>query len=407
MEQQIIDFIHGYVRIRISGTSCDRFLNLCAFHEICLWNLLPVDGGFEAFVARTDFFRLKDIVKKSHTHILITKRYGLPFFIHKYRGRWACMTGAAAAGFLMFWLSAHIWNISIDGNLSQTDDVILEYLENEGISHGMWKNQIDTLELSDQIRNYFSGFSWVSAELKGTRLIIYVKEGILKEDEEPSRQEMIAENGIAASKAGTVLSLYVRRGLSAVAVGDTVEAGDLLVSGEIPVYNDDGDIISWQSVYADADILLRTETEYYKELDYETTLKYYTGREKIRYGLCICGKFFSLPVIDFLYDFCDTTCEITQVKLSENYYLPIYYYKYTAREYENLKYSLTKEQAKSILESDLLEFEQNLEEKGVQIFQNDVTITLYENTAVADGVLITDENATVRTEEMITELQEE
>ncbi|MCD7834993.1 MAG: sporulation protein YqfD [Lachnospiraceae bacterium] len=397
MEQHFFDFMCGYVRIRISGEACDRFLNLCAYHGIRLWGLLPVDGACEAFVSKKDFFRLKAFVRKSHTRIRLAGRYGFPFFVHRYRSRWACVFGALAAAVFMAWLSAHVWNIRIEGNLSQTDDMIFEYLKNEGISHGMWKNRIDTQELSEQIRMYFTQFSWVSANLEGTRLIIYVKEGTA--DGQTDKAVSASGSGIAAAKAGTVVSVFVRKGCAAVAAGDTVEAGDLLVSGRIPIYSDEGEILSWQQVNADADILLRTETDYYEELAFETTLKYYTGREKTRYLFRAGGVSFALPGSWKEFALFDLTGEMTQAQLSDNFYLPVYFCKYTAKEYENLRYSYTEEQARQILESNLSDFVENLEEKGVQIFQNNVTIDLYEKVAVARGTLITDESAVVSVDE--------
>lgn len=279
MEQRFFNFLHGYVRIRISGEACERFLNLCAYHGIRLWGLFPADDACETYVSRKDFFRLKTFVRKSHTRIRIAGRYGFPFFMHKYRSRWACVCGAFAAAVFMAWLSAHVWNISIEGNLSQTDDVVFEYLESEGVSHGMWKSQIDTQELSDQIRSYFTQFSWVSADLKGTRLMIYVREGNMSASAEEDVREPAA-SGIAAAKSGTVVSIFVRKGLAAVSAGDAVEAGEILVSGQIPVYNDEGEILSWQSINADADIILRTETDYYETLSLQTMRKNYTGRQK-------------------------------------------------------------------------------------------------------------------------------
>ncbi|MCD7884314.1 MAG: sporulation protein YqfD, partial [Lachnospiraceae bacterium] len=298
MEQRFIDFFRGYVRIRITGASYDRFLNICAYNEIRLWNLLPADHSYEAFVSKKDFWRLKEIVRKSHTRIRIVGRYGFPFFVHRYRARGACLAGAFAAILFMAWLSAHVWNISIEGNLSQTDDVILEYLQHEGISHGMWKNQVDTSLLSDQLRNYFTQFSWVSCELEGTCLTIYVKEGVsgtMMDSENSELQTEKSLNGIAAAKSGTVISIYVRKGQAAVLAGDAVEEGELLVSGLIPIYNDDGEVVATQEVTADADILLRTETAYYEELSYETAQKSYTGRRKERFFLRFCGAVFAMP----------------------------------------------------------------------------------------------------------------
>lgn len=262
----------------------------------------------------------------------------------------------------------------------------------------MWKNQVNTQELSDGIRNYFSRFSWVSAELKGTRLSIYVKEG-LPDEEEPDESENGTLSGIAAAKSGEIISIYVRKGIAAVAAGDVVEAGTLLVSGQIPIYSDDGEIISWQETTADADIVIRTETPYYEELEYETELKYYTGKEKVRHMLRVGGAFFSLPGNLTPYDSGDVTGEITQMKISENFYLPIWFYKYTIREYENLNYIISKEQACENLEDNLYSFIESLKKKGVQIFQNNVTIGTYEKSAVAQGILITDESAVTRVDE--------
>ncbi len=413
MKRRLLSFFHGYVRIRITGASCDRFLNLCAHRGIRLWRLTAVDGACEACLTKADFYCLKEIVHKSHTGIRITRRYGFPFFIYKYRRRGACLAGALCAVLLLAWLSAHIWSISIEGNSSQTDDVIFEYLEQEGVRQGIWKKQIDTQELSDGIRNYFSRFSWVSAELKGTRLTIFVREGTLSENTEQNATESTTENtegetvtdnkqtcsGIAAAKAGEVVSIYVRKGLAAAAMGDTVEAGDLLVSGRIPVYNDEGEIVSWQNVTADADVVLRTETSYYDELNYETIIKNYTGKEKVRYLLRLGETSFSLPGSLFCYDLCDITTKITQEKISENFYLPIWFYEYRIREYENLNIVISREETCENLRDNLSSFIEKLQEKGVQIFQNNVTIEACEKSAVAQGVLITDESAVMRVTE--------
>ncbi|MCD7955097.1 MAG: sporulation protein YqfD [Lachnospiraceae bacterium] len=457
MEQRFINFFLGYVRIRIMGTSYDRFLNICAFNGIRLWNLLPAENSYEAFVSRKDFWRLKEIVRKSHTRIRVVGRYGFPFFVHRYRARGASLAGAFAAVLLMAWLSAHVWNISIEGNLSQTDDVIFEYLQQEGVSHGMWKNQVDTSLLGDQLRNYFTQFSWVSCELEGTHLTIYVKEGEgitdsksgeeisgsqsekeisdsqsaeensdsqtgaelsglqkeagtsgSQEEADPEAEEMQAGQeevltGIAASKSGTVISIYVRKGQAAVLAGDSVEEGALLVSGQIPIYNDDGEIIDVREVAADADILLRTETSYFEELFFETEQKSYTGHQKERFSLRICDAVFSLSGRLLAFSLCDVTEKITQIKISDNFYLPVYLHKYTASEYEVLRYMRSEDQVKEILEENLEIFIKELQEKGVQIFENNVKIDLYDQSAIAEGTLITGESAVRRVAESVDE----
>ena len=87
MEQRILNYWSGCVQIQIVGNSYDRFLNLCAYHGIRLWNLRASGDSYTAYLSRRDFKKLKSIVKKSHVRVCITRMHGFPFFLHKYRKR--------------------------------------------------------------------------------------------------------------------------------------------------------------------------------------------------------------------------------------------------------------------------------------------------------------------------------
>lgn len=392
MEKGFINYLRGHVRIRIKGNSYDRFLNLCAFHGILLWDLRPCGEEYEANITVRDFKRLKEIVKKSHARVVITRRQGLPFFIHKYRRRKFYLAGIAFALLFMFWLSGHIWNITVDGNLSQSDDVIFEYLQTRGIWHGMLKSKVDCKDLAADIRNYFSDFAWVAAELQGTRLLIHVKEGVLGNASDMAGEEE-APSSLAAAKSGTVVSILVRAGRPLVEAGDTVEKGDLLVSGVLPIYNDSGELSARQYVASDADILLETQTAYRDVLELAVQEKRYTGREKSRWMLRIGDASFALPGSFGGYQQYEVLTQLTQLRLSANFYLPLYIQKYTVKEYEKQEVVYNKSQAEGILRSNFQYFTKNLEEKGVQIFENDVKIKWDEKTATAAGDLTTREAA--------------
>lgn len=87
------DFLAGYVRIQVSGDACERFFNLCAYHRLKLWRLLPEAEAYTACISVRDFRKLKALVKKSHVRLRITERHGLPF-----------LSGNIAGG--GFWYSA-------------------------------------------------------------------------------------------------------------------------------------------------------------------------------------------------------------------------------------------------------------------------------------------------------------
>ena len=47
MFEQLIWYLKGYVRIRITGYSPERFLNACRYKNIYIWDLKRVCGSYE------------------------------------------------------------------------------------------------------------------------------------------------------------------------------------------------------------------------------------------------------------------------------------------------------------------------------------------------------------------------
>ena len=59
------------------------------------------------------------------------------------------------------------------------------------------------------------------------------------------------------------MRIITRNGIPQVLPGDTCQAGDILVKGEIPLVNDSGETYDYSYVHADADIDLETTWYYY------------------------------------------------------------------------------------------------------------------------------------------------
>lgn len=73
-------YTRGYLRIRITGSGTERFINGCRHRNIRLWNLQVVNGAYEVNMFVCDFKKLKTILRKTGTKVTIVKRIGLPFF---------------------------------------------------------------------------------------------------------------------------------------------------------------------------------------------------------------------------------------------------------------------------------------------------------------------------------------
>lgn len=65
------------------------------------------------------------------------------------------------------------------------------------------------------------------------------------------------------------------------APGDICQAGDILVSGAVPVNNDNGETVRYEYVQADADIVVETERYYYDEFSMTHMVRTYSGETEV------------------------------------------------------------------------------------------------------------------------------
>ena len=63
----MIRFLRGYIKIRVSGYSPERFLNACSHKGICLWGLKPVRGAYEMYTDARSLKKMKAVLKKTGT----------------------------------------------------------------------------------------------------------------------------------------------------------------------------------------------------------------------------------------------------------------------------------------------------------------------------------------------------
>lgn len=167
-----------------------------------------------------------------------------------------------------------------------------------------------------------------------------------------------------------------------VKAGDTVEQGQVLVSGGVPVYDESQSIVDYQIYDADADIFIRTPIEYKCSMNSGYPVMIYTGNQ-VNTGFAQIGDYYidGLSLWDFvekhispkkdetLYE---TAMEKHQVVLLDNIYLPVYYGKIDRKEYYIKYFTYTDEEMKHKLSDNFEKFISGLQQKGVQIVEKNV-----------------------------------
>lgn len=382
---KLIRFLRGYLYVSLTGYAPERFLNLCSHRDLLLWNLRKTEQGYTFCISLPAFWQLKPALKKSGTRIRILGRYGLPFFMHKYRKHIFFIPGIVLGLALTIALTQFIWTVDISGNLGCTDQMILKYLKDEGIGYGSAKRSINCKEIQTMLRRQFDEISWVSARLSGTKLYLEIQEQINPGQDPMMQEEEPAD--LVADCDGIVVSIMTREGVPQVEEGDEVKKGDLLVSGAIPVHNDGGEVVSQNFVRSDADVWIETS------LPYEDTFANYryiyrpVGSSRFGFGI-------RFPKTDVVFSPVLTrkeewilTEEILDPVLGSSFSLPFPVIVQHWEKVEKQRAALSETEIQEIKEQHFLHYCEKLAENSIQILSNSVIIKQGKNDVTVQGTL--------------------
>lgn len=390
---RLLKYLRGYLRIEIQGFSPERFLNLCTGRKILLWNISKEDEKYYCNISIKNFLQLKQFAKKTQTHIHITEKHGLAFLLKNFRHRTCFFAGILLTACILTVLSFFIWDISISGNSRHSTEELLRFLESREIYPGKAKMKLDNEEIVRLLRTTFDDITWVSAKIKGTRLYIELREA--------TQQELTASlpdgdcSDLVAPTDGTIVKIVTRSGTPLVKKGESVSSGAILVSGRMDICNDEGKICAYQYCHADADIYLRYESVYQDSFSLLHEKALYTGKKRTHFVFSLAGKTFTLgrrvPFEKF-----DTTNKNYPLKLFSNFYLPLSVSKKTYCEYRTEVQKYTSKEALLLGKERFNNFCKNLQEKGVQIVENNVKIKCDGKNCFSAGTLILTEKVTTR-----------
>lgn len=382
----IVKYFQGFLLVRLSGYSPERFLNLCSNHNILIWNLNSRGEYYEFYISIKGFRKLKPLLKKTKTHLTILKRVGFPFFLYRYRKRKIFFLGIAGCVAFLLYLTTFIWLIDINGNSSITDETILAFLEEKNSAFGTKKEDIDCEKLEEDIRSRYADVIWASVRLSGTKMTIDIQENLLEsKNHMESKEAMDGAYDIVAEKDAVISSIITRKGTPGVKAGDEVKAGDVLVSSRLDIYNDSQEIINYVYTCSDADIYGHTTYTYEDTFPMEFTQKVKTGETAFGYELFLGSYKITIPPLHKPKEPYMVYKENHQLAIAKDYYIPATIKKitYSGCVYQNI--TLTKSQAKQQANENILQFLKKMEEKGIQIVDKNVMIEFKENRCHVKG----------------------
>jgi similar to stage IV sporulation protein len=279
--KKAVNFLRGNVRIRVECPYPERLVNICAQNDIEFWDLERFSPTTVHITMHPGGYRkLRSLSDKAGFEINQVKKTGVPFFLWKLRKRYILLSGMLLMLLTVWGLSLFVWELDVYGNEKVSSQEILEALDELGIGIGSFGPPIKSEAISNDMLLKIPELSWIAVNISGSHADILVRERI-------SKPVIVDENApmmVYALKSGIIAKMSVLEGARVYTVGDTVQAGDVIVTGVM-----DSIASGKRTVHAMAEVQARTWYEMSAQTVLDTLKKAYTGEIKTKTAVIIAG----------------------------------------------------------------------------------------------------------------------
>jgi similar to stage IV sporulation protein len=215
--------------IRIEGLSLEKFLNMAGRAGVKVFDARRVSYTvLDATLTHGDFPRLQKQGLDRY-RITVLKRGGAASGFLFLGRRKVLLFGLLLVAAAAVAASLFVWSVRVTGLDEPAAAGLLRELEAEGIAPGMYKGGFDADDIETQILIDHHEIAWIDIQCRGVVLVIEA----VPAEPAPEVVDNTRPCNVVAEKAAYIESITPLAGRAAVTPGDTVRAGDVLISGLI------------------------------------------------------------------------------------------------------------------------------------------------------------------------------
>lgn len=279
--KKAVNYFRGSIRVHVECPYPERLVNICAQNDIEFWDLERFSPTTVHISMHINGYRkLRSLADKAGFEISQAKKTGVPFFLWKIRKRYVLLAGMLVMFIAVWVLSLFVWEIDVHGNEEVSSQQIIEALKEVGVGIGSFGLSIKSEAISNDMILKIPELAWIAVNINGSHADILVRERIPK----PVIVDENAPTMVCAIKSGIISKMSVLEGARVFTEGDTVQAGDIIVTGVM-----DSIANGKRMVHAMADVYARTWYELSSQMMLETSEKDYTGDTKTKTAIIIAG----------------------------------------------------------------------------------------------------------------------
>lgn len=220
---KISRWILGYRKISCTGGETGRFVSIILKHGISA----EFVSSTEFLVAERDYSKIKRDIEECGG--AATKTLGFLGIIKSIKHKVAIGLAACLSLILIYLACNTVWDIRVESAGSLLESEIVYALNECGLSLGSFWNNIDNSEIEVEFLDKFPAVAWININRRG--MVAYVTISEKDGDDRDDVGVAPAYANIVAAVDCVIEDICVTKGVARVKIGDTVKAGDILVSG--------------------------------------------------------------------------------------------------------------------------------------------------------------------------------
>lgn len=223
-------FLYGYVYFTAEGGFPERFLSEATAYGLQITDTVRQGERFFAACPAAQYRLLRPLAKAACMRLKIIKKYGIYFHLFPYRKRIGIPIGLVLSAILLLVLSGRIWVVTVQSDVAVNTKEILSAVADCGVYVGCRIQDVDMQTLRIEALSALENLVYVSVNPNGCVARVTVSTRI------PTPTVQDPDDGcsnLVATQDGYILKTEVYSGKAAVAVGDGVTAGTILVSGTV------------------------------------------------------------------------------------------------------------------------------------------------------------------------------
>lgn len=224
----LVRWLRGTVTFLITGAFPEKLISLCLRNGLPVWGIKHLPQGIEASTNAEHYHRLRPMARQTGTKVRIAKKSGLWVYRHRYRRRKGFLAGLLCALLALIIASQFVWRVDINGCITIPEEELRTELAELGVKPGVLAGKIDARTLQQQLRLADGRIAWIAINIVGSTAQIELRERDIPPD--PIDPDERVANVVAACD-GQIRYMEVYEGQPVVKIGDTVSAGDIIVSG--------------------------------------------------------------------------------------------------------------------------------------------------------------------------------